>query len=79
MSIMPAEAGELSADPSIIEAWVKGWKISRETQPPVPVLGGLRVDVGQAQQRVRYVFTKLDPLALQPVSEPASATAAPWM
>lgn len=69
MNAMSQEADELAADPAIIDAWVRGWASSREAPPPIPIPGGLRVDVGQPQQRVRYVFPRLDALALQAVIE----------
>jgi GNAT superfamily N-acetyltransferase len=49
----------LRADPRVVEAWVTGWALARETPPPVRDSGGFRVDVGWPQQRVRYVFPNL--------------------
>jgi GNAT superfamily N-acetyltransferase len=46
------------ADPTVVQAWVKGWSLARETPPPVAEADGWRVDVGWPQQRVRYVFSR---------------------
>jgi GNAT superfamily N-acetyltransferase len=46
----------LSADPSVVSAWVRGWALTRETPLPVPEGDGFRIDVGWPQQHIRYVF-----------------------
>jgi hypothetical protein len=46
------------AAPSVVQAWVRGWTLARETLPPVAHADGWRVDVGWPQQRVRYVFLR---------------------
>jgi GNAT superfamily N-acetyltransferase len=56
---MSRDAPHLDADPQVVEAWVKGWTLARETPPPVRDRGGFRVDVGWPEQRVRYVFPRL--------------------
>jgi GNAT superfamily N-acetyltransferase len=53
---MAADDSHLCADPLVVQAWVTGWALARETPPPVPEAGGLRVDVGWPLQRARYVF-----------------------
>ncbi|MCJ9429159.1 GNAT family N-acetyltransferase [Kordiimonas marina] len=50
-----------AVDPVLVARWLEGWTRSRETPPPVADHGGLRVDVGLPEQRVRYVFTELGP------------------
>lgn len=69
-----AEPG-LRADPLIVETWVRGWTVARETPPPVKDRGGLRVDVGWPRQRVRYVFPHLVE-GLRPL---ADAISEPWV
>jgi GNAT superfamily N-acetyltransferase len=56
---MTADASPLRADPRVVEAWVKGWVLARETPPPLRDSGGFRVDVGWPRQRARYVFLGL--------------------
>ena len=53
---MTADDARLIADPLVVRAWVTGWALARETPPPVPEAGGLRVDVGWPRERIRYVF-----------------------
>ncbi len=48
----------LQADPSVVQAWVRGWTLARETAPPAAEADGWRVDVGWPRQRVRYVFSR---------------------
>ncbi|WP_410562317.1 GNAT family N-acetyltransferase [Amycolatopsis sp. cmx-4-61] len=40
----------------ILEAWVRGWAVSRATPPPVPEPDGYRIDVGLPGHRVRYLL-----------------------
>jgi ribosomal protein S18 acetylase RimI-like enzyme len=63
----------MTADPRIVEAWVRGWALAREAPPPVAAYGGYRVDVGLPDQQARYVF----PSASKGVSEAAAAIDAP--
>lgn len=49
-------AGNAEVDPVLVEAWVAGWALARNIAPPVPFKGGLRVDVGTEEERVRYVL-----------------------
>lgn len=44
----------------IIEKWLKGWALSRELPLPVKYRSGLKVDVGHAKQKERYVFSELN-------------------
>jgi GNAT superfamily N-acetyltransferase len=63
------------ADPSVVQAWVKGWTLARETPAPVAYTDGWRVDVGWPQQRVRYVFSHCSK-ALQTLAE---TVVEPWI
>ncbi len=47
-------------DPHIVETWVRGWTLARETPPPTRYRNALRVYVGWPRQMVRYVFPSLD-------------------
>jgi GNAT superfamily N-acetyltransferase len=47
-----------TADPALVETWVRGWALSRGVAPPTPAYGGLRVDVGLPDQQARYVFAR---------------------
>ena len=46
------------ANPLVVQAWVRGWALARETAPPVSEGDGWRVDVGWPHQQVRYVFSR---------------------
>lgn len=59
LSGMMVDEGELRADARVVETWVRGWTLARETSAPVPDSGGWRVDVGWPEQRARYVFPAL--------------------
>lgn len=48
-------------NPDIVETWITGWTLARETLPPMPDHGGFRVDVGWPDQLVRYVFPSIVP------------------
>jgi GNAT superfamily N-acetyltransferase len=63
------------ADPSVVQAWIRGWTLARETPPPVPHADGWRVDIGWPQQRVRYVFSRCSK-ALQSL---ADTIVEPWI
>jgi len=63
------------ADPSVVQAWVRGWTLARETPAPMAYEDGWRVDVGWPQQRVRYVFSHCSK-ALQRLAE---IVVEPWI
>ncbi|MFF0264338.1 GNAT family N-acetyltransferase [Kribbella sp. NPDC004536] len=44
----------------MLDAWVHGWTISRNTAPPVRLPTGYRVDVGLPGHAVRYVLHTYD-------------------
>ena len=50
--------------PDLMTAWCRGWTVSRGTPAPVEIPGGLRVDVGQPNHRVRHVLHSYDPSTL---------------
>ena len=54
----------MAADPDLIALFVRGWAMTREVAPPVAVMGGFHVHVGQPDQTARYVFAALDAEAL---------------
>jgi GNAT superfamily N-acetyltransferase len=72
---MAADDYRLVADPLVVRAWVSGWTQARETPPPVPDAGGLRVDVGWPEQRTRYVF----PHCCDGLRHLADAIVDPWI
>lgn len=43
-------------DPAMVETWVKGWALARETSEPVKEGEAFRIDVGWPDQKTRYVF-----------------------
>lgn len=43
----------------LIEAWVKGWALARGVDAPFWEHGGMRVNVGWPEQKIRYVFNEL--------------------
>jgi hypothetical protein len=63
------------ADPTVVQAWVTGWALSRGTPSPVPVVDGWWVDVALPEQRGRYVLSTLHPSRLRVL---ASSLAEPW-
>jgi GNAT superfamily N-acetyltransferase len=44
----------------IVESWLKGWCLSRETPFPVPHKSGFYVNVGDEKQKERFVFPELN-------------------
>jgi GNAT superfamily N-acetyltransferase len=53
---MPVGNQQFPVSPQLLQCWLTGWTLARETSPPAPDSGGFRVDVGWPHQRVRYVF-----------------------
>lgn len=45
---------------SMVEAWAKGWAITRGVSPPVREHEGFRIDPGWPDQLRRYVFAELN-------------------
>jgi hypothetical protein len=44
----------------MVEAWVKGWTITRGLAPPLKDHGGYRIDLGWPKQLRRHIFTELN-------------------
>jgi hypothetical protein len=55
------------ADPAIVEAWARGWALTRGAAPPAAIAGGFRIEVGLARQESRYVLTDAAPACIQSV------------
>ena len=62
-------------DPDLLRCWTMGWTRARETEPPVVIEGGYRVEVGWPDQQRRYVFAGLD-AAIEALDRSA---ALPWV
>ncbi|MBB6370261.1 GNAT family N-acetyltransferase [Chryseobacterium shigense] len=45
---------------SIVEKWLKAWSLSRKLPLPAQYKSGFRVEVGEENQKVRYVFPELN-------------------
>jgi len=50
----------MPADPDLIALFAQGWAMTRALAPPVARLGGHFIEVGQPDQRARFVFSCLD-------------------
>ena len=48
-------------DDIIFTAWIRGWALTREVEPPVAHADGYRIAVGQPRQAARYVFPHPSP------------------
>ncbi|SFM98997.1 Acetyltransferase (GNAT) domain-containing protein [Chryseobacterium oleae] len=44
----------------IVKKWLKGWSLSRQLPLPVRYKSGLKVEVGEEKQKIRYVFPELN-------------------
>jgi len=49
----------------LIAAWARGWSVSRGAPAPVERPWGLRIDVGDSHQMVRYVLPDPDPATVR--------------
>lgn len=47
---------KISSD--IIEKWLMGWSLSREKPLPVKYKSGFKIEVGDPEQKSRYIFTE---------------------
>jgi ribosomal protein S18 acetylase RimI-like enzyme len=54
----------------MLDAWVRGWAISRSTSAPVKILTGYRIDVGLPGHRVRYVLPTYDARTVGGLGQP---------
>ncbi|KMQ64930.1 GNAT family acetyltransferase [Chryseobacterium angstadtii] len=43
----------------LVEKWLKGWSLSRKLPLPVKYKSGFKVEVGEEQQKTRYVFSTI--------------------
>jgi GNAT superfamily N-acetyltransferase len=59
----------MAADPDLIALFARSWAITRGVAPPVPRLGGHYIQVGQPDQKARYVFADLDKAVLVPLAQ----------
>jgi GNAT superfamily N-acetyltransferase len=55
---------------TLLDAWVDGWTISRNTPEPVKIPTGYRIDVGLPGHRVRYVLPKYEAAVVDRQHEP---------
>ena len=62
------------ADPKLVEIWVKGWALARNTVPPIPHKDGFKIKVGWPKQLVRYVF----PCLSEELVHLANTISTPW-
>jgi GNAT superfamily N-acetyltransferase len=66
----------MAADPELIALFVQGWAMTRAVAPPIARLGGHYLEVGQPDQRARYVFARLD---ADIIAELGQTIVAPWI
>ena len=55
---LPDDERALRADPDLVEKWVMGWTVARQTPSPVRDSGAYRIDVGLPDHKMRYVFDR---------------------
>lgn len=48
----------------LVEAWARGWALSRGVRAPEPFAGGQRIYVGECDHIERFIFPSLDAAAL---------------
>jgi len=56
-------------------AWIRGWALTREVDPPVPHADGFRIAVGLPRQAARYVFASPSPA----IAELGASVTQPWI
>ncbi len=54
----------------MLDAWVHGWAISRNTPAPVRIRAGYRIDVGLPGHQVRYVLPTYDDVLVSRSHQP---------
>lgn len=57
---MRHDAPLMSADPTLLALWTRGWALTRGVSPPVWDDGGWRIEVGEPDQVRRYVYAEAD-------------------
>ena len=55
-------------------AWIRGWALTREVDPPVPHADGFHIAVGLPRQAARYVFASPSPA----IAELGASITQPW-
>jgi GNAT superfamily N-acetyltransferase len=50
----------MAADPDLIAQFAQGWALTRGVAAPKPYQGGHFIQVGQPDQKARYIFPRLD-------------------
>ena len=56
-------------------SWIRGWALTREVAPPVPVADGFHIHVGAPRQFARHVFPHASPT----LAELGSTITQPWV
>lgn len=56
-------------------AWIRGWALTRQVDPPLPHADGFRIAVGLARQAARYVFPGPSPA----ITELGESITQPWV
>jgi len=56
-------------------AWIRGWALTREVEPPVAHADGFRIAVGLPRQAARYVFPQPSPA----IAELGTSVTQPWV
>lgn len=56
-----------------VEAWVRGWALSRGAAEPAPSAWGFTIDVGLSQHVMRHVLTAADEPTVRKITEDATA------
>ncbi len=56
-------------------AWIRGWALTREVDPPVPHADGFHIAVGLPRQAARYVFASPSPA----IAELGESITQPWI
>jgi GNAT superfamily N-acetyltransferase len=71
MAGMPSDA---SPDPVFL-AWIHGWAVTRQVDPPTPHADGFRIEVGLPRHAARYVFRHPSPA----LRELGATLTRPWV
>ncbi len=56
-------------------AWIRGWALTREVDPPLPHADGFHIAVGLPRQAARYVFASPSPA----IAELGASVSQPWV
>jgi len=66
----------MAADPDLIALFARGWAMTRSLAPPRPSHGGLHIEVGEPDQKARYIFPAFEP---EVIGELARTISKPWI